>query len=123
MPDAAIRTDCIDLILPPDEIATRLPKIINTPRNLFSLHKEDSTNDIFQNIFRVLKRYCGVDFSEYKKGTIGRRIERRMAARGLHEVAQYLNLLKDDKHEVDILFKDLLISVTSFFRDTEPLMR
>lgn len=120
MPDAAIKTDCVDLILPPDEIATTLPKIINTPRNLFSMHKEETSSDIFQNIFRVLKRYSGVDFSDYKKGTIGRRIERRMAARGLHEVAQYLNLLQEDTHEVDVLFKDLLISVTSFFRDADP---
>src|SRR5258708_37789801 len=68
-------------------------------------------------IHRLLKRRAGHDFSQYKEGTIARRLERRMKALQIETVAQYIELLERRPEEADQLFNDLLIGVTQFFRD------
>lgn len=75
--------------------------------------------EAMQKIFVLLRQRTGHDFSLYKSGTIRRRIERRMNLHQIKGSAQYLRYLKDNPHEIDILFKELLIGVTNFFRDPE----
>src|SRR5262249_22976656 len=65
----------------------------------------------------LLREYSGNDFSVYKRSTLHRRVERRMSLHQIHEHAQYLRLLREHRPELDILFNELLIGVTSFFRD------
>ena len=70
-------------------------------------------------VFGLLRRTTRVDFSEYKPPTIGRRMERRMALHKIEKLADYVALLQKDRNEIDALYQDLLINVTSFFRDPE----
>jgi two-component system CheB/CheR fusion protein len=70
-------------------------------------------------IFLLLRSQTGHDFSYYKRNTISRRIERRMNVHQIRDVAQYTRYLKQNPQEVEMLFKELLIGVTSFFRDPE----
>jgi two-component system CheB/CheR fusion protein len=73
-------------------------------------------------ILMLLRTATGHDFSQYKKSTIGRRIERRMSQHDLADTEVYARYLKEHPAEVDILFKELLINVTSFFRDPEAFV-
>ena len=66
-----------------------------------------------------LRSSTGHDFSHYKKSTIGRRIERRMSQHNIEDTEVYARYLKENPAEVQTLFKELLINVTSFFRDAE----
>src|SRR5437763_16488062 len=70
-------------------------------------------------IFRLLKQVCRVDFTDYKSATIRRRIMRRMTLRRVQDLGAYLKILQQDRNEVEALYQDILINVTSFFRDTE----
>lgn len=70
-------------------------------------------------ILMHIRFVTGQDFSLYKKSTIGRRIERRMAQHNIEDCEVYLRYLKENPTEVHLLFQELLINVTSFFRDTE----
>ncbi len=69
-------------------------------------------------IYDYLYRHTGVDFSVYKKTTIGRRIERRMVALKVTTLSEYVSHLVEDENEVESLFRDILIGVTSFFLET-----
>src|SRR5262249_8995674 len=73
--------------------------------------------DDIHRIFQTLKRHTGVDFSAYKRSTLDRRIQRRMALHRIEALPQYMRFLRDHTEEVDALFNDLLINVTRFFRD------
>ena len=68
-------------------------------------------------ILRILDRRYGANFSYYKRSTVGRRMQRRSALSGLHDLSGYAQMLRDDPAEQDRLFADLLIGVTAFFRD------
>src|SRR5262249_49083731 len=68
-------------------------------------------------ICALLRDYSGNDFSVYKRSTLHRRIERRMSLHQIHDHAEYLSLLHEHRSELDILFNELLIGVTGFFRD------
>ena len=70
-------------------------------------------------IFLLLRSQTGHDFSCYKRNTIRRRIERRMNLHQIRDVTQYTRYLQQNPQEVEMLFKELLIGVTSFFRDPE----
>ncbi len=72
-----------------------------------------------QKVFVLLRTRTGHDFSGYKSNTIRRRIERRMNLHQIKSPTQYVRYLQENAHEIDLLFKELLISVTSFFRDAE----
>ncbi|MEM1384459.1 MAG: chemotaxis protein CheB [Pseudomonadota bacterium] len=119
MPSAAIDTGCVDLIFPPDKIAENFAGIISRPRNLESLIDPgiNSHDDEFAGLCRLLEEHTGVDFRQYKTNTLRRRIERRIAAVGAASLEGYVDTARGSKTELDSLFSDLLISVTSFFRD------
>src|SRR5215475_1885768 len=77
------------------------------------------TDRLLNQIFRLVKTAVGVDFTHYKRLTIRRRIARRMILRQIECLPDYLQFLRGNNEEVEALFEDLLITVTSFFRDPE----
>jgi two-component system CheB/CheR fusion protein len=123
MPRSAIESGLIDHILPIAEMPARLieyAKYINeirhTKRN-GGIH--DEAADQLARICSILRRQTGHDFSQYKRSTLVRRIQHRIQVQHAESVTGYVDRLLNDPREVDQLFKDLLIGVTHFFRDTE----
>jgi two-component system CheB/CheR fusion protein len=131
MPGSAIATGAVDFILPPGKIAEELgrvakhPLVSHGPRpgppaeaaELQRLLRENP-NDI-ASLFRLLRARTGVDFSLYKQSTLKRRIIRRMILHKKEMLGQYLKLVESSPVELDALFNDMLINVTSFFRDPQ----
>ncbi len=121
MPQNAINAGVVDYSLPAEKIAEHLfllneRKKENIPK-LRNSHEIDETN--YQNILSLLYTRRGVDFTHYKQTTIRRRINRRLAISIKGGLVEYLAYLKDNTAEQDILYQDLLIPVTQFFRDTK----
>jgi two-component system CheB/CheR fusion protein len=121
MPRNAISTDLVDAVLPVAEIPSR---IITYKKNLDTVHipvKADNRPEEQQNalreIFTLLRIRTSHDFSNYKRPTLLRRIERRINVRNLPDLVSYAGYLNDHPQETNALLKDLLISVTNFFRD------
>ncbi len=121
MPHSAAQAGVVDFILPPEKIPQKLlevTKIINGIGNKIDeqiLPKQDE--DVFKQILTLLRIRKGTDFTYYKQTTIRRRILRRMAINKNEELADYLNFIRENKTEQDVLYQDLLIPVTGFFRD------
>ena len=111
MPQNAINTDLVDFILSPKDIA-------NTINNLSSLDKKVKLVTL-NKIFNILQDEFKINFSDYKEGTILRRIERRMLLNKIKSLTDYLILIENDPIEKKALFNDLLIVVTSFCRDND----
>jgi len=113
MPKAAIRTGDVDAILTPKEMAENILKILTLP------DAHDESIESMDIIYDLLIEKFDVDFTDYKLGTIQRRIERRMVVNRSPDLEAYIELLKASPTELTLLYKDLLIIVTSFFRDKE----
>ena len=122
MPRSAIATGMVDFILPVEKIPAELVKYTKAPY-IVPPKKVIITDDQFANyvqkIFSLIRSAAGHDLSHYKQTTIRRRIERRMAIHQVNTIADYVKYLQQTPPEVDILFKDMLIGVTNFFRDPE----
>ncbi len=122
MPRAAIATGMADVILPPDQMPAQLIAFVQLA---LAAHLKGKTSHLLeplqslQKVFLLLRDQTGHDFTQYKKSTIGRRIERRMALNHIEVVSDYVHYLQHNTTEVDALFRDLLIGVTAFFRDPE----
>jgi two-component system CheB/CheR fusion protein len=119
---SAIATGVVDFVLPPDKMAEQLiPYAQKTfgPRNKKILGPDQRSADELQKIFILLRDRCGHDFSLYKPNTIVRRIERRMTVNQIERRHNYVRYLQHNPLEIDTLFKELLIGVSSFFRDAE----
>ncbi len=117
MPTASIDTGVVDFVLPPDQIARELGTLVSFPRRVLApIGKALSAYD---RILVHIKRQLDCDFSEYKSSTILRRINRRMAAHRIGSIEDYAVFLETTRGEATLLCKDVLISVTSFFRDGE----
>ena len=121
MPRSAILTGIVDLVLPVGKISEVLANygrqlVLNGARK--SLVPDDHPLDLFAEIVDLLRTKTSHDFSLYKPGTLLRRIERRMALAGADDSGGYLDRLRQDPGELELLAKDLLINVTSFFRDS-----
>ena len=117
MPMAAMQTGCIDLVLRPFEIGTHLQKILTSARDFDAFRQTSSATGHASDLLQILLARTRVDFREYKQTTINRRIERRMVALGIESIEEYTQFCRVNPNAVDALFKDLLISVTRFFRD------
>lgn len=117
MPRNAIATGACDLILPVAEIAPVLEDFFARIQN-FAI-EEPSDSDFIQRVMRHLRHRVGHDFTEYKPGTLLRRIAVRMSILGQERASEYLRYLIDDPKEADLLFDSILINVTSFFRDED----
>jgi two-component system, chemotaxis family, CheB/CheR fusion protein len=122
MPRSAIDTGLVDYILPVERMAGELMKYVEHPY-IGGLKKVPTAREKFENylqkIFMLIRSTTGHDFSQYKVNTIRRRIERRMAVHQIDEMSEYVAYLQKDSSEVRTLFKDLLITVTNFFRDAK----
>ena len=118
MPSSAAATGLADFVLPVREIAARLPEIIRSRRGIRPEALTEADREAMQRILSHLRVRTGHDFSNYKKSTIGRRIARRMQVQRAATMADYFVVLRDSAAEVNALFADLLISVTTFFRDS-----
>jgi len=120
MPQNAIDAEVVDFILRPEDIPKELVKLNETFKKGLETEEIDSAQakeDHFRQILSLMRIRKGVDFTYYKQTTIRRRILRRMSLNKIEKIADYLNYLRENKLEQDILFNDLLIPVTEFFRD------
>jgi two-component system, chemotaxis family, CheB/CheR fusion protein len=125
MPQSAFATGDVDYVLSPAKIAKELIRLskngrpkptdkaagINTPK------KSEETP--LKNILEILYKSVNVDFSRYKMATVKRRIHHRMLRHNIKTIAEYAKTLERKRDEISALYKDLLINVTSFFRDAE----
>jgi two-component system CheB/CheR fusion protein len=120
MPRSAIATGLVDYVLPPAEMPSHLMAYAahafrKIPGEVSSSPLK--TEDALKKTFVLLRSQTGHDFSLYKQNTIIRRIERRMAVHQIESMDGYIRYLQQNPAEVEALFRDLLIGVTSFFRD------
>jgi len=122
MPTNAAATGLADHILPPEKMPEQLLHFLHHHSKVEEVMEhieEDKINRALQKTFVLIRSVTGHDFSQYKKNTICRRIERRMYVHQIDTIDRYVDYLQESEREVFILFKELLIGVTSFFRDGE----
>ena len=118
MPKTATDSGFTDFVLPCKRIADELASIAKHPQGIFTMNEVAEANEAgLKRIHILLHNKKGVDFSYYKQTTVHRRIMRRMALNKFSDLNEYTKYLRENAHEVDLLYKDLLINVTSFFRD------
>ena len=123
MPHSAIAAGVVDFVLPPEGIARELARLGRHPYIAQPAAKAEDplpeSDGELSKVFILLRSATGVDFSFYKPPTLRRRIARRMALHKIGSLAHYVRFLRQTPHEVDALYQDLLINVTSFFREPE----
>ncbi|HEY0802879.1 MAG TPA: chemotaxis protein CheB [Steroidobacteraceae bacterium] len=118
MPQSAVSTGCVDFVMSPQNIALELAKLATVPDLAFSSEPIDAPLEV-DSVLGILRERFNADFSQYKENTLHRRIRRRMALRRIESLPEYRNLLRDDHSESGALYQDILINVTSFFRDPD----
>jgi two-component system CheB/CheR fusion protein len=119
MPRNAIAAGVVDVVQPADQMSESLLAYArNFTKPAQPLPEQDVSQEL-QKIFILLRDRTGNDFAAYKGNTIQRRIERRMNVHQIPNVRQYLRFVLANPHELDALFQELLIGVTSFFRDPQ----
>jgi two-component system CheB/CheR fusion protein len=123
MPRSAIGAGCVDFVLPPSEIARELTRIARHPY-ITRPPKEDATADLVTEqhaglnaIFQLIHKSSGADFKHYRHSTIRRRIQRRMIVHKIETLPRYIKYLEQNPAELKALYQDMLINVTSFFRN------
>jgi two-component system CheB/CheR fusion protein len=120
MPNSAISTGLVDLVLPPEKITKAL---FNFPIKRLQLITDDieskSSESLFHKVLEEIYKSTKIDFSQYKKNTLIRRLEKRMNINNIESLEEYLSLIRRQPEEKEILKQDFLIGVTSFFRDIE----
>jgi two-component system CheB/CheR fusion protein len=125
MPRSAIDAGLVDIVLPVSDMPAKLVAIREAARHvpIPDERAEEIPSDVdeaaLRNITTLLRLRTGNDFSQYRRPTLLRRIARRMQVRELHELNLYLDFLRDHPEEISALLRDLLITVTNFFRDRE----
>jgi chemotaxis protein methyltransferase CheR/two-component system CheB/CheR fusion protein len=124
MPRSVIDSGIIDIIGQAQELPQRIVDYINHIPSSLTMSYTNSesllplkTKSALEQIVILLRDRSGNDFSLYKNNTILRRIERRMGLHKVIEINEYIHYLQENPHELDLLFKELLIGVTNFFRD------
>ena len=126
MPDSAISTGLVDFAVPADQMGSKLVEFARSAHVLGGLLEVsgstgdvESSHAVVSEIWNILRNQIGHDFSGYKKKTFMRRLERRMQVNQLTTIEAYAEKLRREPPEVTALFRDLLINVTNFFRDTD----
>lgn len=119
MPRSAINAGLADVVAPVEELPSRIFAYLKHVHSFAGEeHRlEETTQSALEKVVILLRAQTGHDFSMYKKSTVYRRIERRMGIHEIEKMALYVHFLQENPHEVELLFKELLIGVTSFFRD------
>ncbi len=124
MPRHAIESGAADFVLSPKEIARELTRLgghmdLAAPAKLPAAVAGSKQEDLLRQVFLILRRQTGMDFSGYKRATFGRRLARRMLIRKLEDLEDYVRFLGESPEEVEALYQDVLIMVTEFFREPE----
>jgi two-component system CheB/CheR fusion protein len=125
MPTSAIATGVVDYVLPPDQMPHRLLSFVQGPYlqdTTTSAPAVTLTPDLLRQIHVLLRNRTRQDFSAYKSSTLQRRIERRMNVHQITSADRYIRFLREHPYEMDLLFQELLIGVTNFFRDPEAFI-
>ena len=124
MPNSAITTNIVDYILSPEKIAEVFyKKPINRPLLTKDFDENLSHETLINDILTIVYKYSGIDFREYKKNTLLRRLEKRMNINNIDRLFDYATFLASNVSEKQALQEDFLIGVTRFFRDTEAFNR
>jgi len=120
MPQSAVATGLADIVMPVEELphklmaySEHLPRIART-----ELALDEKAHDALEKIVVLLLSHTGHDFRMYRRSTLHRRVERRMGIHQILKIGIYVRYLQENPQELDILFKELLIGVTKFFRDS-----
>ncbi|HKS83201.1 MAG TPA: chemotaxis protein CheB [Candidatus Acidoferrales bacterium] len=122
MPRSAIASGCVDYVLPPKSIARELARIARHPYLVRDQLPESTElapaeNNGLSLVFQLLRKTTGVDFTHYRQTTILRRIQRRMVVHKMDKIEDYVKYVQSDPAEIKALYQDMLINVTSFFRN------
>lgn len=118
MPRNAIDSGLVDVVAPPQLIYSKLIEFLHhIPVIKTELKVGKNNKSALEKIIILLRTHTGNDFSLYKKNTVYRRIERRMNVHKISEINSYVHFLQENPKEAHILFKELMIGVTNFFRD------
>jgi two-component system, chemotaxis family, CheB/CheR fusion protein len=118
MPRNAIASVIVDIVAPPGQLPEKLYAFLkHIPRVRTDRQVETKDKSALDKVIILLRAYTGNDFSLYKKSTLYRRIERRMGIHKIDSISSYVHFLQENPKEGEILFKELLIGVTNFFRD------
>jgi two-component system CheB/CheR fusion protein len=118
MPLMTIDSVMADIIAPADELFEKLVLLLRTiPLLKTACSLDESDNASLEKIVNLLRKRTGNDFSLYKRSTILRRVERRMGIHKIEDISVYVRYMNNNPNEIDIFFKELIIGVTSFFRD------
>src|SRR5262245_812649 len=119
MPRSAIETGAVDFVLPVRDLAKRLTDLIRIKEVVWPPEMGSLDEEVLRRILAHLRVRTGHDFSKYKQSTVVRRLARRMQVNRIDTLKDYYELIRDNADEVQALLSDLLISVTSFFRDRD----
>ncbi|MBF2707694.1 chemotaxis protein CheB [Flavobacterium soyangense] len=120
MPRSAIDAIIPDVIAPVEELPARLIELLQfMPKHKIDLEIDSKNKSNLDKIIILLREQTGHDFSMYKKSTLFRRIERRKGIHKIDKIQNYVRFMQENPKETEILFKELLIGVTNFFRDPE----
>lgn len=122
MPASAIATGLVDYQLPPNEMAKQVISYVTHDYGISHKRAEQmlaNNKNAFEKVCLLIRTHTGHDFSKYKPSTINRRIERRLAVHQIETMTDYVKYLQQTPTEIDVLFRALLIGVTSFFRDKD----
>jgi two-component system CheB/CheR fusion protein len=123
MPRSAIDADVVDAVAPADELPAKVIAFVRRIRLVGDIQAQVEAEfqrtaaGFLDKILVLLRTHTGHDFSAYKKNTIMRRVERRMGLHQLHRIDDYLRYVRETPKEIQLLLGELLIGVTSFFRD------
>jgi two-component system, chemotaxis family, CheB/CheR fusion protein len=122
MPRSAVNSGCVDYVLPPKQIARELARLsrLSYAQAPFTGEAPIPASEgaaALSSIFQMLRRSTGVDFTHYRQTTILRRIQRRMVVHKLEKLDEYVRYLHSNAGEIKALYQDMLINVTSFFRN------
>jgi two-component system CheB/CheR fusion protein len=119
MPQSAMHAVIVDIIAASTDLPAKLIAILKlSPVIVQKPDADEKSKSNLEKIILLLRAQTGHDFSLYKKNTLFRRIERRMGVHQIDKINQYVRFIQENPKELNILFKELLIGVTSFFRDT-----
>jgi len=122
MPQSAIKSNLVDFILAPEEMPERLISYVKHSYNVIKTKLElpgTETSILLNEIFKNLRLKKGLDFSAYKEAMILRRLEKRMSINNIGTLSEYVKFLINNNNELIVLYQELLIGVTNFFRDKE----
>lgn len=119
MPRSALAAGVADLVLPPAEMPAQILEYLGHVSSPEKRTEALAEGEGLMTVCMLLRDHTGHDFSQYKSNTMARRIQRRMAIHRIEDIDSYVRLLREREEEIHELFRDLLIGVTSFFRDPE----